>query len=148
MMIVTAKPMETANVLNVLGENGAWNKPKIIAEDKEEKSNISGSREKRNCTRWYHKGLVLLTGFNTTDWAEGQMLNCSLEGMCVRLNKYIKPHNSLLLRVKSENWDFTGLNNFDGLRTINLGDVKWCNELLNKNSYRFEIGIRYLAPFY
>jgi hypothetical protein len=76
------------------------------------------------------------------------MSNYCLDGMCVRIKKYFKPRNTLLLRITAEDWNFSALNEIQGLRTITLGEVKWCNEILHKNSLQFEIGIRYSFPTY
>ena len=147
-MIVLPKTTETVTALNVRGENGVWKKPKSLVNNKDGRLNMIERNEKRNYKRWHYKGPIRLTGFNKNNWMEAQTSNHCLGGMCFKSSTYFKSQTILLLRINSEGWDFSCAGNLEGLRTITLGEVKWCREIPNKTSYGYESGIRYITPVY
>ena len=77
-----------------------------------------------------------------------QTSNHCLGGMCFKSNTYFKPQTILLLRINSEDCDFSCASDLKGLRTFTLGEVKWCKEITNETAYGYEAGIRYLAPVF
>lgn len=105
-------------------------------------------REKRESQRQHCQGPVWLTRLNTNDWNEAQASNLCEEGMCCTSNTFFKAHTILLLRVRTEGWDFTGVDNTKGLRTVTLGEVRWCQEARPAAPYGYEFGVRYVAPVY
>ena len=147
-MIVLPKTTETVTVLNVHGENGAWKKPKNLGNNKIRNLNIIGGNEKRNYKRFSCKGPIWLTSFNNKDRIIAETSNCCSEGMCFKSDSYFKSQTTLLVRLNCEGWDFSFAGKLEGLRTVTLGEVRWCKEISYKTSYSCEAGIRYLAPVY
>jgi len=147
-MIVLAETTETATTSSVRGENGVWKKPKNIGNNKDTKLDMMGNNEKRNHMRWYYKGPIWLSSFNKNNLMGAQTSNFCLGGMCFKSSTYFKGQSVLLLRINSEGWDFACARDLEGLRTITLGEVKWCKKISNKTSGVYETGIKYLAPVY
>ena len=50
-MIALPETMETAIILNVLGDNGVWKKTENLTNNKD------GQNERRNFPRWHYRGL-------------------------------------------------------------------------------------------
>ncbi len=147
-MIVLPKPTETVTGLNVPGANGAWKRSENLDNTKIGKLDSIDGNEKRNYRRFHCKEPIWLTSFNKNDWVMAQTTNCCSEGICFRSDTYFKSQTILLLRINSEGRDFSCASNLEGLRTITLGEVKWCKEIPYKTSYGYEAGIRYLAPVF
>ena len=78
---------------------------------------------------------------------EAEVLNHCLGGMCFKSNGYFRS-KTLVLRINHEGWDFARERGLEGLRSITLGEVKWCKKNHNKTSCVYETGIKYLAPVY
>ena len=128
-MIVLPETTKTATVLNVHGDNGVWKKPKNLANNKD---GHLGS----NITKYailndgISAALLWLTNFNKTDLMGAQTSNHCLGGLCFKSNTYFKPRSILLLRINSEDYDFSCTGDLKGLRTITLGEVKWSKEII------------------
>jgi hypothetical protein len=148
MMIVLPETTKTATALNVHGENGVWKKPKSLGNNKDGKFNKIEYNEKRNYQRWHYKGSIWLTHFNKTDLMGAQTSNHCLGGMCFKSYTFFKLQTILLLRINSEGWDFSSVGDLKELRTVTLGEVKWCKDIPYKTSYGYETGIKYLAPVF
>lgn len=145
-MIALAKATKTATVLNVHGDNGVWKKPKSHGNNRDGQFSEIEYNEKRNNKRWYFKGHIYLTNFNKTDVMGAQTSNHCLGGLCFKSNMYFKPQAILLLRINSEDCDFSCTDDLTGLRTITLGVDKWCKEISDETAYGYKAGIRYLSP--
>ena len=108
------------------------------------KSNI----EKRACERRNHTSRIAFSYFNQESSFDTQTLNHCLHGMCFKSNFPIQPDATLCIRVKKFNPNGSRNSVSDGLRSVTLAEVRWCDEVLDPGAFSYEVGVKYYEPFY
>lgn len=101
--------------------------------------------EKRLQARYYDRGSVICSHFNTANHYDGQVLNFSPNGMCFRSDRFFKPGTALLIRLNHCPQGRAVRHEAGGLRTTTLAKVQWCHHDDEKRPERgFTSGVRYL----
>jgi len=104
--------------------------------------------EKRVCSRHNYTVPITVSYFNKESYVEGQTFNHCTGGMCFKSNSLLQPGTTVLIRVKNfhPKKSCTGL--CDGLRSVTLAEVKWCEEELDANGFSYGVGVKYYEPNY
>jgi hypothetical protein len=106
------------------------------------KNALAPDKEKRMYERYNCEAKIKWSYFNKNKIFDGKIFNFSRNGLCFETPHEIKPRTTVLIRVEILLSINMGLNDHDCLRTVILGDVKWCNELSADDVNYFEVGIR------
>jgi hypothetical protein len=99
--------------------------------------------ERRDC-----KASIAITYFNQLYSYDAMMLNYCDDGMCFQSNLCLRPGTTICIRVK-EFQPLASMNDDgEGLRCMNIAEVKWCNEISAAESDVYGVGVKYQAPSY
>ncbi len=104
--------------------------------------------EKRACERHSYTAPIVFSYFNKENCFEAQTFNLCAGGMCFKSNFFLQPGATDYIRVKKidPNNSSTGL--CDGLRSVTLAQVKWCDEELDADVFSYGVGVKYYEPHY
>ena len=103
---------------------------------------------KRICDRFDCCFSVCVARFNSTQYFQGKMANYSQNGLYFESESALQPGTSILIRVQN-NLDVGRAFEFkEGFRSISLGEVKWCKEIISESSTYYGVGVRYYEPEY
>jgi hypothetical protein len=105
------------------------------------------SEERRWAPRHRQCLPLTMSVFNQSAIFQAQMIDYSQCGMCVETGRPILPGTSVHLRIETGHAAETGKAVLQGLRTTELGEVKWCRAMGQSHSPRYHVGIRYY-PYY
>ncbi|MFO7707423.1 MAG: hypothetical protein R6V84_04555 [Desulfobacterales bacterium] len=109
------------------------------------------SAERRRLPRHTQRLPLALSVFNRAGFQGAWLINFSQDGICAESAQQLLPGTSVQLRIDATVPMDDALERektvFPGLRTMALGEVKWCRSLGVGCSPRFSIGIRYY-PYY
>jgi hypothetical protein len=104
--------------------------------------------EKRAFGRRTCNALITFSHFNQIYSYDAKILNYGDGGMCFQCSHFLKPGATVCIRLK-ENQPFGSLeDNGNGLRSISLAEVKWCNEVPGAESITYGVGVKYQPPDY
>lgn len=110
----------------------------------------AGPAERRRQPRLTQRLPLSLSVFNRDGSQEAWSVNFSQDGMCAETAQQLLPGTSVQLRMAATApMDEVPQRNeavFPGLRTMALGEVKWCRSL-GGGLPRFSIGIRYYPHY-
>jgi hypothetical protein len=104
--------------------------------------------EKRACTRINYAVPIEISHIRKGKKSSGQSLNHCEGGMCFDSSSSFHPGESLNIRVI----DFhpygpcKGL--CEGLRFVTLGEVRWCRNVPDTDTFHYRVGIKFFAPVY
>lgn len=84
--------------------------------------------EKRAYERRSYSAPIVFSYFNKEHCFDAQTINHGTEGMCFKSNLFLRPGATLCIRIKKfrPNGPCSGF--CEGLRSITLTEVKWCND--------------------
>ena len=104
---------------------------------------MKNNMEKRACERRNHNSLIVFSYFNQKSYFDTQTLNHCLSGMCFKSSFSLQPGATLCIRLKkfNPNGSDTGLS--EGLRTVTLAEVKWCDRVVDADAFAYEVGVKY-----
>jgi hypothetical protein len=89
------------------------------------------------------EAIVKLSHFNETMQFDAKILNFSRSGIYIEVDQAIKSGTTVFIRIEillSGTW---GSSDYGWLRTISMGEVKWCKKLIRNDSELYGIGVRY-----
>jgi hypothetical protein len=108
----------------------------------------SKSNEDRRLSPRHVRQLPLtISVFNQGAFFQAQMMNYSQDGVCAATSHPILPGASLHIRIDASQAAALERAVFPELRTMALGEVKWCSSLGEESSPRFFVGIRYYSYY-
>lgn len=100
--------------------------------------------EKRSKPRYYDQGSVICRHFNFENDYDGQMLNFSQNGMCIRTDRFFKPGTAVLIRIDSYPKGDAVRQEEGGLRAATLAQVQWSRDDEDLPGHRYTSGVRYI----
>ena len=106
---------------------------------------INFHTEKRYDQRYGCEAIVKWSYFNENKQFDAKIINFSRTGIFIEADQAIKPGATIFVRLEillSETW---GSSDHGWLRTISLGEVKWCKELTKDSVDYYGIGISYYS---
>ena len=104
--------------------------------------------EKRTYDRHDLKADVMFSFFNKEPSYFAQTQNLGCGGMCFYTGLLLKPGTTVCIRLKKLHADAAGACSCEGLRSITLGQVRWCNEVSDPEVFQYAVGIKYFVPAY
>jgi hypothetical protein len=103
---------------------------------------------KRVCDRYECCFAISCTRFNSTQYFQGRMENYSQNGLYFESESALQPGTTILTRVlKNLDADYARKVR-KGFRSVALGEVKWCKEIISESSTYYGVGVRYYEPEY
>ena len=99
--------------------------------------------EKRSNKRHNCKALMTCSYFNKNEPFGFKMLNFSEDGAYLEGNSLLKERSIVLLRLERFLSGASDIEGYCGPRNMSLGEVRWCNEMGDKNFPRYSIGVKY-----
>jgi len=98
---------------------------------------------KRVCDRYDCCFSISYARFNSTQYFQGRMVNYSQGGLYLESKEAIRPGASIIIRVQY-NLDADSASKVrEGFRSLTLGEVKWCKELILEASPYYGVGVKY-----
>ena len=91
---------------------------------------------------------IVFSYFNKESCFDAQILNYCAGGICFKSSFCIKPGATLYIRVTKFYPNGCLTNDYGGLRSVTLAEVKWCNEVLDANKPFYGIGAKYYGSEY
>ena len=109
---------------------------------------MNGIDEKRAYTRRNYPVPIDVSYISKERNLSAQSLNHCEGGMCFESTSFFYLGETLNIRVKDfhPHGPCTGL--CEGLRSITLAEVKWCNEVPDSDTSHYRVGIKFYAPIY
>ena len=104
--------------------------------------------EKRGCERWNYTAPIAFSYFNKNSCFDAQSLNHCMGGMCFKSSISLRPKTTLYIRTKQLHSQDTFTDARNGLRTSTLAEVKWCEEILDRGTFSYKVGVKYYGPIY
>ena len=104
--------------------------------------------EKRVCERHSLTADIAFSYFNSEHSYDAQVLNLGTDGMCFKSNFRPQLGATLCIRVKKIHPNNAGPRFYEGLRTVTLAEVKWCEEITGTGESPYGIGVKYFAAAY
>lgn len=109
---------------------------------------MDDTSEKRASERRACNALISFSHFNKILSYDAKILNYGAGGMCFQSSHFLRPGAVVCIRLK-EGQSFASLeDNGNGLRSISLAEVKWCNEVPDTESITYGVGVKYQPPDY
>ena len=103
--------------------------------------------EKRTFERHFKEASIVCAFFNSNKYCEARMLNYCEGGLYFESAFPFKPGTSIYIRIEEFSRKASHSPLYRGYRTVTLGEVKWCKEVSDSESYKFGIGVRYYEPY-
>jgi len=111
----------------------------------------SVQQKQRRYDRQDHRAAIQFSRYNTNRYHHGRLKNIGEGGLCFESQTALRPGESVFIRIVPITVDSTQTAtppNPNGLRAFTMGEVKWCLELSESETYTYGIGIQYFAPVY
>jgi hypothetical protein len=104
--------------------------------------------EKRACERHGYVADIAFSYFNKEHSYNAEILNLGLGGLCFKSNLWLQPGATICIHLKKIHPNGSCAGCCEGLRSVTLAEVKWCNELLGSEASDYGIGVKYFGPVY
>ena len=103
--------------------------------------------EKRRHERSGCKGLIKWSYFNHSNYFDGELLNFSQKGFYFETSRVIKTGATIFIQLTEYFPENLSSNDKELLRTVSLGEVKHCNEIIKDDSTSYGVGIKYIIHY-
>jgi hypothetical protein len=104
---------------------------------------FTADREKRMHERYDCEALIKWSYFNKDRFYQARVLNCSRNGVYFETPHAIKEGTTIYILTEALLSKNMRLNELECLRTVSLGEVKWCNERFENGVSCYQVGIRH-----
>ena len=104
--------------------------------------------EKRACERHGYAADIAFSYFNGENSYIAELLNICADGMCFKSNLSLQPGATVCIRLIKTHPNGTRSCSCEGLRSITLGEVKWCREVIDAKTMPYGVGVKYFNPGY
>ena len=104
--------------------------------------------EKRAYDRHSFGADVVFSYFNKNHSYFAQIMNLGTGGMCFKSSFSLQPGATVNIRLKKIHPNDSGTGFCEGLRSVTLGEVKWCCELPGEEASHYGVGVKYFEPDY
>ena len=109
---------------------------------------MKANAEKRACERHFCPADIAFSYFNKEHSYNAEILNLGMGGMCFRSNLWLLPGATVYIRLIKTHPNGICAGSCEGLRSVTLAEVKWCNELPGATALPYGVGVKYFNPFY
>ena len=109
---------------------------------------MKSNAEKRACERHSYAADIGFSYFNKKHSYNAEILNLGLNGMCFKSNFSLQPGATICIRLKKIHPNGSCSGYCEGLRSVALVEIKWCNELPGNEAAYYGVGAKYFGPVY
>jgi len=104
---------------------------------------LAADKEKRMHERYNCEAITKWSYFNKETFFEAKIYNFSRNGIYFETAHEVKPGTIVFVRLEALLSKNMRLDDHECLRTVTLGEVKWCNELPADGVSYFGVGVRH-----
>ena len=104
---------------------------------------FGADKEKRMYERYNCEAIVKWSYFNNDTFFEAKVSNFSRNGVYFETPHAINPGTTIFIRTETLLSNNMTLNELECLRTVSLGEVKWCNEISEDGGIYYQVGVRH-----
>ncbi|MFC1880249.1 PilZ domain-containing protein [Thermodesulfobacteriota bacterium] len=105
--------------------------------------------EKRAYDRHSLSADVVVSSFNKEhSYYSAQILNIGKGGMCFNSSLLLKPGATVIIHLKKIHSEAAVTGSCEALRSVTLGEVKWCSELTDAKALHYGVGVKYFESPY
>jgi hypothetical protein len=104
--------------------------------------------EKRAYDRHSFSADVEFSYFNKNHSYFAQTMNLGSGGMCFNSSLFLQPGATVYIRLKKIHPNDSGNAFCEGLRSVTLGEVKWCSEVPGNEVSHYVAGVKYFEQVY
>ena len=108
---------------------------------------LEPNNEKRMDGRSNCKGIIKWSYFNHRNFFDGKLLNFSQKGFYFETSKAIKTGATIFIQLTNFFPENLSSSDKELLRTVCLGEVKHCIEIIKENSIHYGVGIKYIFQY-
>ena len=99
--------------------------------------------EKRAYPRYNCEALIKWSYFNTERLFDAKIVNFSKDGFSFETSSEISPQATILTRLENLFTKNMSLSEHECLRTVSIGEVRWCQELSKEGQIYYVVGVRH-----
>lgn len=99
--------------------------------------------EKRASKRHHCEVAITCSYFNKKEACNAKMLNYGEGGAYLECNSFFKERSIVLIRIERFLSCVSDAEVYCAPRNMSIGEVRWCNEMSDKNFPRYTIGVKY-----
>ena len=100
--------------------------------------------EKRAYQRYNCEALIKWSYFNKDRFFDGKIVNFSKDGFSFETSFEIRPHATIFTRLENLFTKNMSLSEHECLRTVSIGEVRWCQELSKEGQIYYVVGVRHV----
>ncbi len=104
--------------------------------------------EKRASERHCFAADIMVSYFNKKHSYNAEILNLGMGGICFKSSLFLLPGATVYIRLMKIHPNGSCSDFCEGLRSVALAEVKWCNEMLDAETFPYSIGAKYYGPVY
>ena len=104
--------------------------------------------EKRAHQRYNCEALIKWSYFNKDRIFDAKIVNFSKNGFSFETSFEIRPHATVFTRLKNLLTKNMTLSEHECLRTVSIGEVRWCQELSKEGQIYYVVGVRHAGARY
>ena len=104
--------------------------------------------EKRAHQRYNCEALIKWSYFNKDRLFDAKIVNFSKDGFSFETSSEIRPHATVFTRLETLFTRNMSLTEHEYLRTVSIGEVKWCQELSKEGQNYYVVGVRHAGDRY
>jgi hypothetical protein len=109
---------------------------------------LEGHAEKRIYERYNCEALIKWSYFNQDKFFDAKIFNFSRDGIYFETSSAIRQKATIFIRLETLFTKNMRLNEQECLRTVSLGDVRWCQELSKDDMNYYAVGVRHCEVKY
>ena len=102
--------------------------------------------EKRLDVRYDCEAIIKWSYFNKETFFDAKVLNFSRSGIYFQTTHEIKPGATIFIKLEILLSKNVNSLNHECLRTVSLGEVRWCIDLSGSDKSYYGVGLRYPFP--
>ena len=99
--------------------------------------------EKRAYQRYNCEALIKWSYFNKDRLFDAKIINISKDGFSFETSSEINPHSTIFTRLENLFSKNMSLSELECLRTISIGEVRWCQELSKDGLRYYVVGVKH-----
>jgi hypothetical protein len=99
--------------------------------------------EKRAYQRYNCEAIIKWSYFNRGRLFDAKIVNFSKDGFSFETSSEISPHATILTRLENLFTKNMSVSEKECLRTISIGEVRWCQELSKDGLRYYAVGVRH-----
>jgi hypothetical protein len=99
--------------------------------------------EKRMYERYNCETLIKWSYFNQDKFFDAKIFNFSKNGCYFETSSAIRPNATIFIRLENLFTKNMSLSEYECLRTISIGEVRWCKELSKDGLSYYSVGVRH-----